>query len=67
MPEMRRSRSLFLFTITIFCLISILLLPLFAICAGRDNRAAEKIDFADCLNCHKGIAPIGPDHPFKCK
>jgi hypothetical protein len=66
MPEMRRSRSLFLFTITIFCLISILLLPLFAICAGRDNRAAEKIDYADCLNCHKGIEPISPDHPFKC-
>jgi len=67
MPEMRRSNSLFLFTITAFYLmISILLLPLFALCADGDNRAQEKIDYADCLRCHKGIEPISPAHPFKC-
>ena len=66
MSEMRRTSSHFLFTIRALCLISILLLPLFALCAGGDNRAAENIDYADCLRCHKGIEPISPAHPFKC-
>jgi len=66
MSEMRRSRSRFLFTITAFCLISILLLTLFAVHAYSIKPAEEKIDYADCLRCHKGIEPISPDHPFKC-
>ena len=66
MPEMRKSNSDFPFTITTFCLISVLLLPLVALCADGGNRAAEKTDYADCLNCHKGIEPISPNHPFKC-
>ncbi|MBL7225262.1 MAG: hypothetical protein ISS59_03940 [Desulfobacteraceae bacterium] len=66
MPEMRRSSSRFFFTITTPCLISILLLPLFAVPAHSINTAQEKIDYADCLRCHKGIEPISPAHLFKC-
>ncbi|MCJ7687637.1 MAG: hypothetical protein MUO68_25465, partial [Desulfobacteraceae bacterium] len=66
MPEMRRSNSRSLFNITAFCLISILLLTLFPIPAYSINTAREKVDYADCLRCHKGIEPISPDHPFKC-
>ena len=64
MPEMRRSGSLF--TLMVFCLISALLLPLFALCADGNNRSTEKIDYADCLSCHKGIESISPAHPLKC-
>jgi len=66
MPEMKRSSSHFPFTITTFCLLSVLLLTLFAVPTHGIDTAQENIDYADCLRCHKGIEPISADHPFKC-
>ncbi|MBC8418991.1 MAG: hypothetical protein ISR62_02650 [Desulfobacteraceae bacterium] len=28
--------------------------------------ASEKINYADCLGCHRGIESISPSHPFAC-
>ena len=65
MSGIRRSPRC-LFIVTVFCLINVLFLPLFAVPAHSVNAAREKIDYADCLSCHKGIEPISPAHPFKC-
>ena len=65
MSEMSRS-SRFLLTVTLFCVISIMFILLTGVYAIENNRAAEKIDYTDCLSCHKGIEPISPTHTFKC-
>ena len=33
---------------------------------SADARASEKIDYGDCLGCHKGIETISMNHDFDC-